>query len=463
MSQRRILVVDDRVSSLNAIKTFLKKEGYEVMTANSGQMAQDLFQTHQNFDVVLTDLKMPGMDGLELYRRLKRLDTAILLIIMTAHGSIESSVAAMKEGVYDYVTKPLIMDELLVTLEKAFRERQREAELTSLRNEVAQRFGFHNIVGHSRGMQEAFNIIKAVAPTEATVLITGETGTGKELFTKAIHYNSLRREAPMVCIDCGALSESLLEAELFGYLRGAFTGADTNRIGRLEAAHRGTLFLDEVAQMSMALQAKLLRFIQERTFEPVGAITPRTVDVRVVAATNRNLGKEVDRKRFLPDLFYRLQVIQFTIPPLRERSNDIPLLVEHFLKKAAVEHRRPLLTISDEAMDALMAFPWPGNVRELNNTIHRMVILCSSETIGLEDVPSNIRESYRAGERRPRLFRNLPSKGITLRESEIELIETTLEYFGGNRSLTAKALGISRKSLYERIQRYHINTTTAKT
>ena len=222
MTSQKILLVDDRVSSLNAIKTFLGREGYVVETANSGPMAEKLFLEHHDFSVVLSDLKMPGMDGLELYRRLKRLDSAVLMIIMTAHGSIESSVAAMKEGVYDYVTKPLNMDELVVTLEKAIRERKREAELTSLRNEVAQRYGFHNIIGHSRGMQEAFNIIKAVAPTEATVLITGETGTGKELFTKAIHYNSLRREAPMVCIDCGALSESLLEAELFGLRKGRF-------------------------------------------------------------------------------------------------------------------------------------------------------------------------------------------------------------------------------------------------
>jgi DNA-binding NtrC family response regulator len=462
MKPYKILLVDDRVSSLKAIKAFLEKEDYEVITANSGQMAEDLFREHHDVDIVLTDLKMPGMDGLALYRRLKRLNENVILIIMTAHGTIESSVAAMREGVYDYVTKPLIMEELLVTLGKAIHDRQRDSELVALRNEVAQRYGYHNIVGQSRPMQEAFGIIKAVAPTEATVLLTGETGTGKELFTKAIHYNSSRREAPMVCIDCGALSESLLEAELFGYIKGAFTGADTNRTGRLEAAHRGTLFLDEVGQMSMGLQAKLLRFLQERTFEPVGSITPRSVDVRVIAATNRDLRKEAERQRFLPDLFYRLQVIQITIPPLRDRISDIPLLIEYFLKKAAAEHKKPLLHISDEALDALMAYPWPGNVRELYNTVSRLVILSQTDTVGLEDVPSQISESYQAGESTPRFFRKLPNKGITIREAEIELIKMSLEYFGDNRSLTAKALGISRKSLYERIQRYGLDSSSQK-
>jgi DNA-binding NtrC family response regulator len=420
-------------------------------------MAIELFREHLNFDIVLSDLKMPGMDGLALYRSLKRLDEHLLLVIMTAHGSIESSVAAMKEGVYDYVTKPLIMDELLVTLNKATRDREREAELMALRDAVAQRYGFHNIIGQSPQMTEAFGIIKSVAPTEATVLITGETGTGKELFTKAIHYNSTRREAPLVCIDCGALSESLLETELFGYVKGAFTGADTNRVGRLEAAHRGTLFLDEVGQMSMGLQAKLLRFLQERTFEPVGSITPRSVNVRVIAATNRDLRQEAEQQRFLPDLFYRLQVIQIAIPPLRRRMGDIPLLIEYFLKKTSAEHKKPLLQISNDAMDALVAYPWPGNVRELSNTISRMVILCQTDAIDLEDLPSNIREAYHSDESGPRFFKRLPSKGVTIREAEIELIEQSLVYFGGNRSLTAKALGISRKSLYERIQRYGLN------
>jgi DNA-binding NtrC family response regulator len=457
MKPTKILLVDDRASTLRVIQTFLEKEGYEVIAANSGRMAEDIFREHLDFDIVLSDLKMPGMDGLELYRSLKRLDENLLLIIMTAHGSIESSVAAMKEGVYDYVTKPLVMDELLLTLNKATRDREREAELTALRNEVAQRYGIHNIVGQSPEMKEAFGIIRAVAPTEATVLITGETGTGKELFTKAIHYNSSRREAPLVCIDCGALSESLLETELFGYVKGAFTGADTNRVGRLEAAHRGTLFLDEVGQMSMGLQARLLRFLQERTFEPVGSITPRSVDVRVIAATNRDLRQEAEQQRFLPDLYYRLQVIQVNIPPLRRRIGDIPLLIEYFLKRSSAEHKKPLFRISDDAMDALVAYPWPGNVRELSNTISRMVILCRTEAIDLEDLPSNIRETYQTSENGPRFFKRLPSKGITLREAEIELIKKSLAYFGGNRSLTAKALGISRKSLYERIQRFGIN------
>ena len=460
MKPYKILLVDDRVSSLRAIKAFLEKKDYEVIMANSSQMAEDLFRENPDVDIVLTDLKIPGMNGLELYRCLKRLDENVILIIMTAHGTIKSCVSAMREGVYDYVTKPLIWEELIVTLGKAILDRQRDSEQIALHNEVAQCYGYHNIVGQSRPMQKAYDIIKAVAPTEATVLINGETGTGKELFIKAIHCNSSRREAPMVCIDCSALSESLLEVELFGYTKGAFTGADTHRTGRLEAAHRGTLFLDEVGQMSMGLQAKMLRFLQERTFTPVGSSIPRSVDVRVVAATNRELHKEAERQRFLPDLYYRLQVIQITIPPLRDRVSDIPMLIDYFLKNAAAEYNKPLLNISDKALDALIAYPWPGNVRELYNAVSRLVILAKSDTISLEDVSSQLSESFLVGESPPRFFRKLPNKGVTIREAEIELIKMSLDYFGDNRSLTAKALGISRKTLYQRIQRYGLDRST---
>ncbi len=455
MSQHRILVVDDSVSTLKALQAFLQEDGYEVATARDGAAAERAFAKGPGFDMVLADLKMPGMDGLELYRRLKGIDPRVLLIIMTAHGTIESSVEAMKEGVYDYLVKPLNPDELLLMLSKALREREREAELTALRYEVASRYGFHNIVGKSPPMQEVFNIVQAVAPTEATVLITGETGTGKEMFTKAIHYNSSRREAPFICIDCAALSESLLESELFGYVKGAFTGAETNRIGRLEAANRGTLFLDEVGHMSLTLQSKLLRFLQEKTFEPVGSFTARRVDTRVIAATNRDLEQEVNAGRFLPDLYFRLQVIQINIPPLRDRVEDIPLLVDHFLKSATEQHHRPPIGVTSDALDALMAYDWPGNVRELSNEIHRQVILGQSDKIGLSDLSAKIRQAYRPEEAGfTGCIGRLPDGGMKMRQVEKELIQKTLELFDGNRSLTAKALGISRKSLYERMQRF---------
>lgn len=455
MSKERILVVDDSVSTLKALDTFLREEGFEVTTAKNGAAAEQTFLKDSSFEVVLADLRMPGMDGVELYRRLKSIDPNLLLIIMTAHGSIESSVEAMREGVYDYVLKPLNLDELLLTLSKALREKKREAELESLRNVVTDRYGFHNIIGNSPPMREVFKIIRAVAPTEATVLITGETGTGKEMFTRAIHFNSSRSQAPFICINCAALSESLLETELFGYVKGAFTGAESNRVGRLEAANQGTLFLDEVGHMGLPLQSKLLRFLQEGTFEPVGSITPRTVNVRVIAATNKDLEAEMEAKRFLPDLFYRLQVIQLNVPLLRQRKEDIPLLTEHFLKASASEHKRTPPKVTLEAMEALMSYHWPGNVRELNNLINRLVILGQSNEIGLKDLPANLRRAFQDNESEPSgCLAALPAQGVKLRDMEIELIQKTLILFEGNRSLTAKALGISRKSLYERIHRY---------
>ena len=337
---------------------------------------------------------MPGMDGLQLYRHLVSVDPMVQFIIMTAHGTIESSVEAMKEGVYDYLVKPLNTDELFLILGKAIRERQQKVELTALRLEVAGRYGFQNIVGQSLALRKIFDMVKAVAPTDATVLITGETGTGKELFAKAIHFNSTRGQAALVSINCAALSESLLEAELFGHVKGAFTGAVSSRVGRLEAADKGTLFLDEIGHMSLALQAKLLRFLQERTFEPVGSSTSRTVNTRIIAATNREMEGEVKTGRFLPDLYYRLQVIQLTIPPLRERREDIPLLAAHFVESAAAEHARPMREMSSEVLEALRAYSWPGNVRELKNMIDRLTILGQGQKMTLHELPAHIIERH---------------------------------------------------------------------
>ena len=421
--------------------------------------ALGLFQQGPPIDAVVSDLKMPGMDGLELYHRLRVLDRDIIFIITTAHGTIESSVKAMKEGVYDYLVKPINFDELSLMLPKAIRARRHAAELQALRSEVAEKFGFHNIIGQSLPMVELFDIVNAVAPTDATVLVTGETGTGKELITKAVHYHSHRREAPIICVNCAALSESLLEAELFGYIKGAFTGAASDRIGRLEAAHRGTLFLDEVGEMSRALQAKLLRFLQERTFEPVGSTVPRTVDVRVIAATNRDLEQEVNARRFLPDLYYRLQEIHIPVPPLRHRGEDVLLLVDHFLRAASLKHRKPVLKVNPEAAKALATYSWPGNVRELGNTISRLVILGRDSQINLDDLPRNIRQAASAPDDDITGFVDrLPPEGISLRDVERELITKTLELFNGHRSQTAKALGISRKSLYQKMLRLDLGS-----
>jgi len=458
MTGKRLLVVDDSASSLRALRQVLGSEGYEVITASRAQEAISLFQAGPAFDAILADLKMPGMDGLQLFRQLLTLDPMVQFIIMTAHGTIESSVEAMKEGVYDYLVKPLNTDELSLILGKAIRERLQRVELTSLRAEVAGRYGFHNIVGQSLPLRNLFDMVKAVAPTDATILMTGETGTGKELLAKAIHFISSRGQGPLVSINCAALSESLLESELFGHVKGAFTGAVSNRIGRLEAAEQGTLFLDEISQMSPALQAKLLRFLQERTFEPVGSTTTRTVNTRIIAASNRDMEKEVNDQRFLPDLYYRLQVIQLTIPPLRERKEDIPLLAVHFLEEAATEHKRPIREIGNEVIEALKTYSWPGNVRELKNLIDRLMILGKEPQVNMNELPPQIFEqSSLAKSQSNGLLMELPTEGVTLQEVQIELICKTLQLYDNNRTFAAKALGISRKSLWERIERFKLS------
>lgn len=457
MSRCRVLVVDDNANALRAIRAFLDEEGYEAVITRDPVKAVKLFKEGPPFDAVLSDLKMPRMDGMELFRKLSSLDQQLLFIIMTAYGTIESSVKAMKEGVYDYLVKPINIDELSIVLAKGLREKRHAAELLSLRKEVKNRYSFYNIVGRSPRMREIYSLLRVVSPTDATVLVTGETGTGKELITKAIHYHSPRNSGPIIFIDCGALSESLLEAELFGYVKGAFTGAVADRIGRLEAAHRGTLFLDEVAHMSAPLQSKLLRFLQERTFEPVGAVIPRKVDVRVIAATNKELKNEVEMGRFLPDLYYRLQVIQISVPPLRRRTEDIPLLVRHFIQAAASEYNREPVTVSPEVIDAMMKYNWPGNVRELSNVIFRATLLGRDNTMTLEDLPPEIRHAVPdRAKSTTDFFRHLPPEGVTLKEVERELILKTLKHFNGHRSQTAEALGISRKSLYQRMQRFNL-------
>ena len=455
MTEKRVLVVDDSAGTLRALRQVLGSEGYDVTTASRPQEAIRLFESGPSFDAVLADLKMPGMDGLQLYHHLLALDPMVQFIIMTAHGTIESSVAAMKEGVYTYLVKPLNMDELTLILTKAIKERQQKLELTSLRAEVAEKYSFHNIVGHSLAIRKVFDMVKAVAPTDATVLISGETGTGKELIAKAIHFNSTRGQATLVSINCAALSETLLEAERFGHVKGAYTGAFASRSGRLEAADRGTLFLDEIGQMSLALQAKLLRFLQERTFEPVGSNVTRTVNTRIIAATNREMEDEVRAQRFLPDLYYRLQVIQLHIPPLRERREDIPLIAAHFIESSAAEHGRPSREMGSEVAEALKAYSWPGNVRELKNTIDRLIILGQGQKITLAELPEHmVEQAAPSREQTGGLLKDLPPGGVTLQDVQTELISKTLQLYDGNRTFAAKAMGISRKSLWERIERY---------
>jgi DNA-binding NtrC family response regulator len=456
-SQKTILVVDDKINTLKVLMLFLADNGYRVFKASSGQEALKVFNEQENIDVVLADLKMPGMTGLELYRRLARKKPAPPFIIMTAYASVQSAVMALKEGVTDYLIKPLNFEELPIILNKACRQEEMSRELASLHRQVRQENSFHGILGASSAMRDIFELVRTVGPTDASVLITGETGTGKELLAHALHQESHRREQPMVCINCAALTETLLEAELFGYVQGAFTGALGERKGRLELAHGGTLFLDEIGNMSLALQSKLLRFLQDGTFEPVGSSKSRRVDVRLVTATNADLEANIASGRFLIDLFYRIEVISIQIPPLRQRVEDIPLLVEHFVAHYARRYLNPVTGVSPLAMRALMDYSWPGNVRELKNCLARAVILCKGTHLTEEDLSQKmVRKIPPAGPVGLKHLNATLGQGFTLKDMETDLIINTLKQCQGNKTLAAKMLGISRKGLYEKMERLGI-------
>ncbi len=457
--KKKILIVDDNVNTLRVVGAILQDEGYDVFKAQNGMEAMNIFESRKDIDVVLADLKMRRVDGLDLYRKMSAIEGDIPYVIMTAHGTIESAVEAMKEGVTNYLIKPLNYNELSIVLEKAIREKKISSELAELRREAREKDYFREIIGADSKMNEVFEIIRTSAPTDVPILIRGETGTGKELLARAIHSLSRRQDRPMICINSAALTDSLLEAELFGHVKGAFTGAISNKKGRLEAANKGTLFLDEIGHMSLNLQAKLLRFLQEGSFEPVGGVDPRYVDVRVITATNRDLREEIKAGRFLNDLLYRIEVISITLPPLRDRGDDIILLVNHFIKHFGKEYGKTIDSVHPDAMEAMAGYYWPGNVRELENCIARAIILSKGNSIGLDDLPDRITK-YK-GQARPDLdnqdILSLPENGISIRELERLLIKKILEKYNGNKTLAANTLGISRKALYEKIERYDID------
>ena len=454
----KILIVDDKKNTLKVVGAILEDEGYKVFRAQSAREAKKIFEERGDIDAVLADLKMPGGDGLELYRKIRAIESNIPFVIMTAYGTIESAVQAMKEGVTNYLIKPLNYEELSVVLERAIREKEISQQLAELRQEVKEKYSFQNIIGSGQKMRDIFEMLRVVAPTDASILIQGETGTGKELLAKAIHSLSRRQNRNMVCINSAALAESLLEAELFGYVKGAFTGAVGNKKGRFESADGGTLFLDEIGQTSLKFQSKLLRFLQEGTFEPVGSVESRRADVRVITASNRNLYEEIKAGRFLSDLYYRIEVISITLPPLRERTDDIPLLVNHFIKRYAKQYQKAIDGIHLQAIEALLHHEWPGNVRELENCIARAVILCKEHNISTGDLPEKIRilNNEPSSILEEGLIRSIPEQGLKIKEMERELILKTLEKCEGNKSLTANFLGISRKALYEKIERHGI-------
>ncbi|MBI5444512.1 MAG: sigma-54-dependent Fis family transcriptional regulator [Deltaproteobacteria bacterium] len=453
--RQRILVVDDQASICEHISTLLRSEGYEVTVAYNPEQALDRLSA-QAFDVLLADMKMPGMSGLELFKVARKIDPDLSCVIMTAFGSISSAVASIKEGVSDYIQKPFEPEALLIAVEKTVNGREMIREIRDLRKEVSQRYAFGNMIGKNVAMQNVYDLIEKVAKTDARILITGETGVGKELVAKAIHYNSLRNKRPFVALNCGALPESLLESELFGYEKGAFTGAGQSRPGKFEYAQGGTIFLDEVGDISAAMQVKLLRVLQERVFERVGSNEPISSDVRIISATNQNLEEKIEARQFRTDLFYRLNTVPIHIPPLRERKDDIPLLVEHFMEVFNKALGKNIHKISSRAMNQLMTYDWPGNVRELENVIERQFVTVEGDSVEEIILPGS-GGAVTAAEPLEGMGVGLPfevARSMILRRFEKTYLSDALQRHRGNVAEAAKGTGINQRTLWRKLKEY---------
>jgi two-component system NtrC family response regulator len=453
-----ILVVDDEINYLTVMQALLGEAGYEVLTAPSAVEALKVAAA-SDLDLVLTDMKMPKMSGIELLDELNRLYPNLPVIIMTAYGTVEKAVTAMKKGAFDYILKPFKNEEILVTIAKALEHRHLILKNLFLHQELDKKYGFPNIVGESRVMQEILELVKRVAQSRATVLVTGESGTGKELIARAIHQCSSRAAKSFISVNCAALTETLLESELFGHERGAFTHAVAMRKGRFELADGGTLFMDEVAEMSQALQVKLLRVLQEMEFERVGGSRTIKVDVRVVAASNRDLKEEVEAGRFREDLYYRLNVVHLHLPPLRQRQEDIPLLAGHFISKYVQENLRDKTRITPEALKLLVLYSWPGNIRELENVMERAVILCGNNTITPQDLPAELAPA--ATDSRLEIDRFIPLDTPlpeALDAIEEQMIRRALEKSGQVQVRAAELLGITKSLLQYKLKKYHLTT-----
>jgi DNA-binding NtrC family response regulator len=453
-SPKHLLIVDDEVALREAIAERLADHGFAVEQAGSGEEALERLAAFA-FDVLVTDLKLPGINGREVLDAAIERYPEIIPIVITGYGTVKDAVDAIKQGAADFITKPFQFDALMHVLRSAMEQRRLKSENAYLRSQLEERYRFAGIVGRSRPMRELFQLLETVAATSSTILITGETGTGKELAARAIHHNSPRRANRFVALNCSAIPETLLEAELFGHVRGAFTGAVGNRQGRLEQAHRGTFFLDEVGTMSPALQAKLLRVLQEREFERVGESHTVKIDVRVIAATHSDLSKMVADGEFREDLFYRLSVIPVQLPPLRERREDIPLLVQHFIERLGAESGRSAVTMSQEAVRHLMAFHWPGNIRQLENAVERaMAFTMGRAQIEVTDLPPEIQNQPAAGADAEVWF---PDEGIDferyIEAVELSLIRRSLERTRGNKRQAAKLLNLKRTTLIEKLKR----------
>ncbi len=445
-----ILVVDDDPAHRTMLRTLLTGWGYSVLEADDGSTAIE--KVHERaFDLILMDIRMIKVSGLQALAEIRSLNPAIPVIIMTAYSSVESAVGAMKGGAYDYLTKPLDFDELRIVMERAMEHRMLKEENRLLRESLGSHFDRRNVIGRSPAMERLLETVAQVAPTEATVLISGESGTGKEMIAGAIHFNSPRKDGPFVKINCAAITETLLESELFGHEKGAFTGAHRQREGRFRQAHGGSLFLDEISEMSLAMQVKLLRVLQEREITRVGGEEVIKVDVRVIAATNKDLLQEIQSGRFREDLYYRLNVVALTVPPLRERREDIPLLAQHFLKVFSEKNNKMIRGFTPQVMDGLVKYGWPGNVRELMNAVERGVVLARSDYLDAEDLPHILEHASLPGEALS--GDGIPS-GIPLNEVEKATILKTLEMARGNKSEAARRLGITRRTLHKKLKQY---------
>jgi DNA-binding NtrC family response regulator len=448
-----LLIVDDEKTTRDGLRAALEGR-YDVYLAEDARAAMELLE-REHFDVLLTDFRLPNEDGMKLILRAKSLPKPPVCILMTAYGSEELAVEAMKQGADDYIAKGrLQIDELEMRIARALRRQNLETENTSLRRQLDAKFGVENIIGQSPAMQEVFDVVQQVAPTRATVLLEGESGTGKELIARAIHQLSPRAKLPLVVVHCGALAPTLLESELFGHEKGAFTGAHERRIGRFEQAQGGTLFLDEIGEIDASIQIKLLRFLGERTFERVGSNKTLTADVRLVAATNRNMEELVKSGAFREDLFFRLRVVEIVLPPLRARTGDIPLLAKNFLSEFAKENNKPVTDFTSDALEILMNYSWPGNVRELRTAIEHAVVLSRTEKISARDLPAAVRSGSASVLADPQ--RMLARPDLTVKDAEKQLIVRALKETKGNRTLAAKKIGMSRRTLHRKLHAYQL-------
>jgi len=444
-SNSTILIVEDEDLMRGILATIMSDAGFNVLEASSAEQAIEIF-AGESPALTISDIELGQMDGIELLDRIKQLDEEALVIMITAYSSVETAIAALRKGAYDYITKPFINEDIIQTVRNALRQRELFSENRYLRRELKQRYNFENIIGRSDALMNIFRMIEKIAGTNSSILIQGESGTGKELIAKAIHYNSPRADGAFVAINCAALPENLLESELFGYVKGAFTGAHSNKMGLFKTADGGTLFLDEVSEMPPQLQVKLLRALQEREFIPLGSAKPVTFDARIVSATNRNLEDEITENRFREDLFYRLSVFSLTLPPLRDRREDIPLLVRYFVEKNTKSLNIPPKTVSEDAMQALINYDWRGNVRELQNAIERAVAL-SDDRIESNHLPQKVREATTA-------IRDLSGQTPTLEELERRYILEILNKVNDDKTKAAELLGIDLSTLYRKLKRY---------